>query len=204
MAAVLGGTTHAPLTAIVMLYEMTREPRIILPVMFAVIVSTFGAQLLCRDSIYTLKLRRRGVRFGTLADLTILKRIAASDVMKLAAPVVRREDPLQKLIEIAGETEAVDFVVVDDESVYQGMVMGKDLRTALLQPEAVSLLLVGELMRPSVPTVHPGETLDAVLDKFASSEVDSLPLCNETDSTQIDGLITRQAVMMRYHQELDR
>jgi CBS domain-containing protein len=144
------------------------------------------------------------VRFGTLADLTILRRIAASDVMKLAAPVVRPEEPLQKLIDIAGETEAVDFVVVDDDSVYQGMVMGKDLRTALLQPEAVSLLLVGELMRPGVPTVHPGETLDAVLDKFARSEVDSLPLCNETDSTQIDGLVTRHAVMRRYHQELDR
>jgi CIC family chloride channel protein len=204
MAAVVGGTTHAPLTAIVMLYEITREPKVILPVMFAVIVATFGAQVLCRDSIYTLKLRRRGVRFGTLADLTILRRIAASDVMKLAAPVVRPEEPLQKLIDIAGETEAVDFVVVDDDSVYQGMVMGKDLRTALLQPEAVSLLLVGELMRPGVPTVHPGETLDAVLDKFARSEVDSLPLCNETDSTQIDGLVTRQAVMRRYHQELDK
>ena len=64
MAALVAGTTHAPLTAIVMLYEITREPKVILPVMFAAIVATAGARLLLTDSIYTLKLRRRGVTVG--------------------------------------------------------------------------------------------------------------------------------------------
>ncbi|MGB2987611.1 MAG: chloride channel protein [Phycisphaerae bacterium] len=204
MAALVAGTTHAPLTAIVMLYEITREPKVILPVMFAVIVATAGARFLLRDSIYTLKLRRRGVRVGAVTDLTILRRITVDDVERQAAQSVHPEDPLQTLIDVAGETDAVDFVVVDEHDVYQGMVTGHDVHTALLQPEAVSLLVVGELARAGVPTIGPHETLDIVMDKFARNDVESLPVASPADSTRVEGLITRQAVMRRYQEELDR
>ena len=204
MAAVVAGTTHAPLTAIVMIYEITREPKAILPVMFAAAVATGGAQLLLRDSIYTLKLRRRGVRVGSVTDLTILRRITVADLEQQTAQFVHADDPLQTLIDLAGETDATDFVVVDEQSAYQGMVVGSDVRTALLQPEAVLLLVVGELVRSNVPTVSPHQTLDVVLDKFARSDTASLPVCVSEAGTDITGLITRQAVMRRYHEELDR
>lgn len=204
MAATVAGTTHAPLTAIVILYEMTREPRVILPIMFAAIVATAGAQLLCRDSIYTLKLRRRGIRLGTLADLTILKRITADQVITVPAQFVHPDDGLQKLFQLAEEAEAPDFVVVDDELAYQGMVVAADIRTALLQPEAVPLLVVGELVRPGVPVVRRNETLDSVLDKFVRADVQSLPLASPHDDARVEALITRQALMSRYQEELDR
>jgi CIC family chloride channel protein len=204
MAAVVAGTTHAPLTAIVMLYEITREPKVILPVMFAAIVATAGARFLLRDSIYTLKLRRRGVRVGTLTDLTILRRITVDDVEHDEAQLVHPEDPLQTLIDTAGQTGAVDFVVVDDQGGYLGMVTGQDVRIALLQPEAVALLVVGELVREGIPTVSADETLDAVLDKFARNDVESLPVADSRDDNHVDSLITRRAVMHRYHHELDR
>ena len=203
MAAVVAGTTHAPLTAIVMLYEITREPKVILPVMFAAIVATAGARVMLTDSIYTLKLRRRGVRVGAMADMTVLRRIIVDDVQCRQPTLVHAEDPLQRVIELASQTDAVDFVVVDGDGAYQGMVTGQDIRTALLEPEAVSLLVVAELTRAGVPTVNPYETIDVVLDKFARSDLESLPVANEQDPTHIDRLITRQAVMRRYHEELD-
>ena len=204
MAAVVAGTTHAPLTAIVMVYEITREPKVILPVMFAAIIATAGAQFILRDSIYTLKLRRRGVRIGTATDLTILRRIAVKDVQHQPVYFVNPEDPLQVLIDRAGETDATDFVVVDEQSVYQGMALGSDVHTALLQPEAVSLLVVGDLLRPNVPTVRPSETLDVVLDKFARSDTTALPVAREEDDLRVESLISRRDVMRRYQEELDR
>ena len=84
------------------------------------------------------------------------------------------------------------------------MVVGQDVRTALLQPESVSLLLVGELLRPGVPALRPDETLDVVLDKFAHNDVSSLPVCHPDDGQLVTRLVTRQAVMRRYHEELDR
>jgi len=204
MAAVVAGTTHAPLTAIVILYEITREPKVILPVMFAAIIATAGAQFLMRESIYTLKLSRRGVRLGSVSDLTILRRITVEDVDRLPVQFFQPSDPLQALIDHAGETEAVDFVVVDEHGVYQGMVPGKDVRTALLEPESVSLLLVGELLRPTVPTVTPRETLDVVLDRFAKHDVDSLPVVSADDESRVIGLLSRQAVIQQYQSELER
>ncbi len=202
-AALVAGTTHAPLTAIVILYEITRAPVVILPVMFAAIIATSGAQLMLRDSIYTLKLRRRGVRIGTVTDLTILRRITVEDVETLTPQFVHPEDPLQRVIDLAGETGAIDFVVVDEQGVYQGMLTGHDVHTALLQPEAVLLLVVGELVRAGVPTISPDETLDVVLDRFARNDVESLPVADVADTSHVEGLITRQAVMRRYQEELD-
>ena len=107
-----------------MLYEITREPKVVLPIMLAAIVATAGAQLLFRDSIYTLKLRRRGVRIGSLTDLTLLRRLIADDVPLIPARSVKADDPLQLLIDLAGETNATDFVVVDEKGDYQGIVTG--------------------------------------------------------------------------------
>jgi len=204
MAATVAGTTHAPLTAIVMLYEMTREPRVVLPVMFAAMVALAGARLLCQDSIYTLKLRRRGVRVGSLADLTILRRITVADVDRQPVTFVHVDDPLRRLLDIASESDATDFVVVDSDGKYKGLVCAEDIKTTLFEPEAVDLLVVGELLRPGVPTIPPDETLDVLLDRFSNSDVDSVPICSPHDPTRIEGLVTRRAVIRRYRQELDR
>ena len=128
----------------------------------------------------------------------------------LLNPIVPRQPHVQHAIFdvsrhfLSTDEHAFDFVVVDEREAYQGMVRGRDIRTALLQPEAVSLLVVAELLSPGVPTVKPGETLDIILDKFAGNEVESLPVCRAGDDTYIEGLITRQAVMRRYQEELDR
>lgn len=204
MGALVAGTTHAPLTAIVILYEITREPKVILPVMFAAIISTAGARMLMRDSIYTLKLRRRGVRVGSMSDLTILRRISVEEVEHQSVVFFQPDDPLQKLIDQAGSSESVDFVVVDEHGAYQGLVTGKDIRTALLEPEAVSLLLVGELLRSGVPTVNVRDTLDVVLDRLAHCDVASLPVAALDDPTRVIGLLGRQAVIERYQLELER
>ncbi len=204
MAALVAGTTHAPLTAIVILYELTRQPLVILPVMFAAIVATIGAQLLLRDSIYTLKLRRRGVRMGTLADLTILKRITVEEVEYEAAPIVELHDPLQRLLDRAAELDTANFVVVGDDGCYVGLVVADDIKTALLQPEAVPLLLVDELLRTGVPTVSRSEALDSVLDKFAQAHVPALAVTAAADHSRIEGLITHEVIIARYQQELDQ
>ncbi|NOX58043.1 MAG: chloride channel protein [Planctomycetes bacterium] len=201
MAALVAGTTHAPLTGIVMLYEITRQPRVILPVMFAAIVTTGMAQYFFRESIYTFKLVRRGVRIGRVADMTILKRLVADQVPTVPAPIVAPGAPLQQLLEMAQYHQSPDFVVVDGDGEYVGIVVANDIKTALLQPEAVPLLVVEELARPPVPCIEPTDTLDSVLDKFARLRVNAIPILG-TDK-QISGMITRHAVMDVYQQALD-
>jgi len=204
MAAVVAATTHAPLTGIVILFELTRDYRVILPVMFAAILATAGAQLLARDSIYTLKLRRRGIRLSKGVDMSILRSMTAADLPRQKPVFVSPEQPLQDLLDIAQESDVIDFVVADHHQQYQGMVLADEVRVALLQPEAVPLLLVEELVRKEAPVIYPHETLDVVFDKFARCDADALPLAAGRVDERIVGLITRHGLFNAYHAEFAR
>lgn len=202
MAAVVAGTTHAPLTAMLMLFEITRDVYVLLPIMLAAVVSTVVAQLLARDSIYSLKLRRKGVRVGVAGDWTLLRKILASDAPLVPPVTVHPEEPLQNLLRMAENYRVEDFVVVQGDGMYAGLVTGHDLRTALIEREALPLLVVGEVMRTDLPTISPDETLDVVMGKFSTHDVSSLAVVSGDGSKKVQGLLTRSRLMARYHRAL--
>ena len=201
MAAMVAATTHAPLTAILIVYEVTQSYELILPLMFAAVVSTVVARFVCRDSVYTFKLSRMGVKMGALSDLTVLRRLAPEDVNLQQATIVKHTDSAQELVNLMESQGTSDFVVVDDHNKYCGMVTSEDLRAALVYREAIPLLQVSELQRSDLPTISYEETLDIVLDKFSRSDVESLVLLSAKGG--IEGLITRSQLMKRYQIALD-
>jgi len=204
MAAVVAGTTHGPLTAILMLFEITGHYRVILPIMVAAVIATVVAQRLLPDSIYTIKLRKQGIRIDRLSDHTLLRRIHVRAV-PLAKPIlVEPDEPARRLLELAEQHNAVDFVVVDDRRRYLGMIVAEDLRTTLLQIEALPLLVVGELMRPGIPTTHPDESLDEVMDKFSRHDGDGLAVLDPDADDRVVGVITRSHLMRQYHLALEQ
>lgn len=205
MASVIAGTTFAPLTAILLLFELTREPLVFLPAMLSSIIAAVGSHIWLRDSIYTMRLRQAGVRVGGGRDMTVMRSVPVSAVEITALPVeaIYPSDPLSKLIALHMPRTAPDFVVVDVSGQYQGMVIGEDLRTALVDREAIPLLLVAELLRTDLPTVHLDETLDTVLDKFGQWDVSALCLLAREGDTKPLGLITRANVIRAYNLALE-
>ncbi|TVQ61018.1 MAG: chloride channel protein [Phycisphaerales bacterium] len=203
MAALVAGTTHAPLTAILILFEITRDVYVLLPIMLAAVVATLLAQLLLRDSVYSLKLRRRGVRLGTTMDWTIMRRINARQVQLTPHVGVRLGDPASRLLDIVQRYQVEDFVVLSADGRYAGMVTGRDLRTALIAHEALPLLVVEELTRTDLPTIDPNETLDTVMDKFSGHDVSSLPVVDPDDTSRVLGLMTRARMLQRYQRALE-
>ncbi|MCA9300829.1 MAG: chloride channel protein, partial [Phycisphaerales bacterium] len=206
MAAVVASSTHAPLTAILILFELTRDVYVLLPIMLAAVLAVVVAQLIDRDSIYTAKLRRQGVSVGTARDLTVLRRIHADMVEPVSLPPepIYASDPLSKLITMHATHHVPDFVVTDTDGHYVGMVTGAYIRTALIDREAIPLLLVAELVRTDLPSVHPDDTLDTVLDKFAAFDIACLCMVDRYDPKRPSSIITRSRVMRRYQRELDK
>ena len=204
MAAVVAGATFAPLTAILLLFEMTREPLVLAPIMLAAIVATYTARRLMPDSIYTSKLRRAGILIGTGRDLTLLRRIYVASVSRTPLPPepIYASDPLSKLVTLHAVHSVPDFPVVDAEGRAMGMVTGGDMRTALIDREAIPLLLVAELLRGDLPTVTAEDTLDIVLDQFARHDIASLCMVDPVTGRPVC-LITRRDVMARYQRALE-
>ncbi|HMN97122.1 MAG TPA: chloride channel protein [Phycisphaerales bacterium] len=203
MAAMVGATSHAPLTAILLVYEITRSYEMILPLMLATVISTIVARLLFPDSVYTVKLASLGVRVGGTSDLPLLRRLVACDVPLLDAIVVHPDEPATRLLELTERTGVGDFVVLDRESRYLGMVTGVDLRRALVYREALPLMQVEELMRIDLPTVEVDETLDIVLDRFNRADVHCLVVLEPGSERRVRGVIARSRVLRRYQQSLD-
>ena len=132
----------------------------------------------------------------------MLHRLTVEQVSLEPVSAVTFDTPLQQLLDRIADIGVSDFVVVDTSGRYAGMVVADDIRTALIEREAVPLLVAGEIVRPDLPTVRSTDDLASVLDTFSKYEIARLPVCLATNTDRIIGLISRQALMQRYHQAL--
>src|SRR5690606_20343085 len=155
---------------------LTRDEYVLLPIMLAAVMAVVVAQYLMRDSIYSLKLRRKGVLLGSGTDLSLLRRVTAGDITPGPFIPVYPDDPLTKILDLRDRYRITDFAVCDRGGNYLGMVTSEDLRNALLEREVIPYLLVEELLRRDIPTIDPEETLEGVLEKFSKHHVNSLAL----------------------------
>lgn len=203
MAGMIAATTHAPLTAILLVYEITRSYEMILPLMLAATVATIAARLLFPESVYTAKLASMGITMGGLRDLPVLRRLVATDVPLFDAVIVHPDESAERLVALTERTGVADFVVADRDGRYLGMVTGVDLRQILVYREAMPLMQVEEMTRRDIPTVSPDDTLDIVLGKFASKDVQCLTVLGEGEPARILGVLGRSRVLRRYQQSLD-
>ena len=153
MGAVLAAVVHGPLSAILILFEVTGQRNIILPAMLACVVATGTARMIFPDSVYTLTLKRRGVRIGTGADLTVLRPITVEQLTLEPVTLLPATTPLERLVELTVTTGASDFCVCDSQGEYIGMVVADDLKTVArdVDREAIPLLLVSR--RPDAATI---------------------------------------------------
>lgn len=205
MAAVLAGTSHAPLTAIILLFEITRDAYVLLPIMLAAVVATIVAQLMMRDSIYTHALRARGLLLGSTLDTTMLRKLTARDIDAGPHTPVHPNEPITKLLELRDQYRINDFVVTDTEQRFLGVVTGDDLRHVVLAPDAAPYMTVDELLRKDFPVIEPDETLDVAMEKFGKHLVASLPLVeggSGPNARRVTGLITLARLMACYQKAL--
>jgi chloride channel protein, CIC family len=202
MGAVLAAVVHAPLAAILILFDVSQTPATILPAMLASVVAAGSARLIFPDSIYSLSLRRRGVRVGTGSDLTLLRRLTVEQVELEPVVAIAMSSSLERLLQLTAETGAADVVALNPDGTYAGMVSSDDMRTALWQRDAIPLLTVGELVRPEVPVVRSTDDLATVLATFSGFDVSRLPVCVPARSDRVIGMVSRSALMRRYHRAL--
>jgi CIC family chloride channel protein len=202
MGAVLAAVVHAPLTAILILMDLTGDYHLALPAMLATVIATGMARRIFPDSIYTVALRDRGIRVGGSADHMLLRRISLEQIQLDPAVTLAPTDPFQRALDLSSQLRVSNFPVLDKQGYYIGMLVEDDINLALLERDAVPLLLVGELTRSEIPFVRNTDDLGRVLDIFSRHDVDHLPVCLSQAPGKIIGLISRGGLMRAYHERL--
>jgi len=197
MAAVFAGAARAPITAILILFEMTRDYRIILPLMFATVISTMLAQWLEEESIYTLKLKRRGIDVHARKDANLMRGILVHEAMTPLArlPTVPPTTKLSELARLFRETGHHGLLVLQADRELYGVVTLTDLERALPQGEEVT---VADICTRDVLTAFPDETLDEALRRFGALDVGRIPIVDRQNPRRVLGVLRRSDIVQAY------
>jgi CIC family chloride channel protein len=197
MAAVFSGTARAPITAIIMLFEMTMDYRIILPLMIAVVISTIVARSIKRDGIYTTKLMRRGIDIGQLEQSSPLKGIKVGEVMEKNFPSVLPTLTVNELINRLRRSEYNGLPVVNDEGELVGMVTDSDVEAALSRGDFTDLT-VDDIAVKSLIVAYPDEYVHDVFVKLGAREVGRIPVVERENPKHMLGVLRRRNILQAY------
>jgi CIC family chloride channel protein len=202
MGAVFAGATHASMTAVIMMFEMTGDYEIILPLMLAVITSTLVSRVLLRGAtIYTLKLTRRGVQLQRGRDVDVLESVHVEEAMSEPTPVAP-ETTVEELMELFLRTNRHGFPVLDRGRLV-GIVSITDLREAMVS-DRTEELHVSDLMTESLITVYPEHTLQEALRRMGPRDLSRLPVVSREDPQRLLGILRRNDVVRAYNLSLAR
>lgn len=206
MGAVVAAGTHAPITAIIMIFEMTNDYKIILPLMIACIVATLLASYLHKESIYTLKLKRRGIDIHEGKEVNVLRAIPVKKVMSTTAELVKTNTTFEELYRRMSESQHRSFFVVDQENNnLQGIISFDHIRRLLAEyGDVKTFVLAVDLMDPVFPRIRPDDSLDVVMKHFSGRVFDELPVVSPEVETVVVGSIRFQTVMEAYNREIVR
>jgi CIC family chloride channel protein len=197
MAAVFAGAARAPVTAIVIMFEMTLDYRIMLPLMFATAVATLLAARFEPESIYTLKLVRRGIDFlgqrsGRLPTMSVAE--AMTPLNK--AGVVEEDMSVDELRRYFQESGRRGAMVLDAEGQLTGIVTLRDLERALVAdrgPEKVADIRTAEVI-----TAFADEGLDEAIKQAGMLEVGYIPVVTRDQPRMPVGILVRSDIIRAY------
>ena len=205
MAAVLAGAVHAPLTAILLLFEMTGDYHIILPLMFAVVVSMLTSQALQRESAYTLALTRKGIRLERGRDVDVMESVTVGEVMLHETVTLPLHFPVSALADKVIQTGRHGFAVLDEDGHLFGIVSVEDYRRATSgEWGPLEQLTVGDIATRDVITVFPDETVGTALRRMAPRDLSRLPVVARDDPRRLLGVVRRSDIVRAYDVALTR
>ncbi len=201
LAAFLGACTHAPLTAIFLLFETTGSYEIALPALVTVILALIVASTIEPESIDTLGLARAGTSLEPPRE-QIMDLIPVASAFDETFEPIRADAPLSEVLRIMGEGTGTHFPVLDGDGRLLGMVSLHGVRAVLLDPDTATTRTAAELCDPYVPTVTPETSLGQALGRMEEDDREELPVVSSDDPKRVLGLLSRADVIRAYNRAL--
>lgn len=199
MASVFAGAARAPFTAILIVFEMTDDIRLIVPLMAGVIISLIVSQKLQKESIYTLKLARRGIRLIKGRDVDVMETVRVEEVMTKQPATVSLNMPVKDLANEFIRTGRHGFVVLDLEGNLFGVVSIEDYRRVISsESDLVEKLLVRDIATKDVVTVFPDESVGAAMRRMAPRDLSRLPVITRENPRRVVGVVRRNDIVRAY------
>ncbi|SFM85460.1 chloride channel protein [Methanolobus profundi] len=200
MGAVFAGTSRAPLASILILFELTRDYNMILPIMLACVVSNVISSSINSESIFTEGLHRRGFTIRKGREVDIMEDLLVRDAMKHNVQTVSENKNVGALVALMQSSRHAGFPVLDQNGKLCGIVTLKDVRDKVGHDELEKT--INEIASKDVEIAFPDESLNTVLKRLAAKDIGRLPVVSRSDSSKLLGIITRSDIVKLYDKKI--
>lgn len=201
MGAVLGGINSIPISAILIIFEMTKDYSFILPLMLAVVASTMVMQISLKKSVHEKHLESQGYRISTSKEALLLRSIIVQEVMKRDVILIPEDTPLPKLISLLMESKYGTFYTVSKEGNIVGKITDSEIRPIIMEYEHLrEVLIARDIASKNIVTVNPTDDLDYVMRLFENNDSDEFPVADK-DNGKIIGVVRKEDVISAYNRE---
>ena len=201
MGVIVAGTIHAPLSALLIIFEVTADYKIILPLMLGTVTSTLVSRWLKKDSIYTMKISLFSNRIADGRNQDILQTHHIQSIVNENAPAILDKTNFDQILSTLMSSRYNSFPVVDSQNKVIGVIAMRDLRPVLFDRELAPLLLATDVMSENIFVAQADESLGSALDKMEISDAEILPVVDSTENMIYKGVISREDIIKQYRKE---
>jgi CIC family chloride channel protein len=198
MGAFVAGVTHAPITAILIIFEMTGNYKIILPMMITAILSTIVASSLKSGSIYTIKLLRRGVNISKGLEQNILKSMKVRQIMEKNVVTVPEGMPLVSLISTFKVKNVSYLHMVNKENDLTGIISFRDIRPLLEEEQVNFLIIAKDVATTDLVIVGQDDNIQVAMSLMGKRGIAQLPVTGGSNGRKILGTLREKDVIAAY------
>jgi CIC family chloride channel protein len=200
MGAVLAAVVHAPLAAILIIFELTLDHTVVVPAMLGSVIATAVSRQLFIDSIYTVGLRRRGLHPEAGSVNERLRQMSLEHLLLEPASFVQTDTSVEALGRQVSEHEKPLLIVVEAESrEYRGIILSADIVPASLEPSTASWLTAHDLMRANVRPLRHDDDLFTALERMTRDDLPAMPVALQGQSHRIIGIVSQSMILRVAH-----
>lgn len=202
MAAMMTGVIRAPITAVLLLFELTNDYNLILPIMLVVAICLIVVEQFAPDGIYQHGLARKGIRLSRGRDIDLMQTITVREAMS-DPHVVSSELPAQSLDALFDEHNTHGLIVIDDLGLLYGIVTTQDLARAG-ETDQLANAKVGDICTRDVLTITPDMPIADALRLIGGRDFGRIPVVAPDAPRHMIGILRRRDIMRAYDMAIQR
>ena len=201
MGGLMAGMTRAPLLAVLMIFELTQNTAVLLPMLVVSVAAMLSARAFEGESPYVQSLRSAGIVWEKTPEATAMSTLRVSDILRTDVKLLPRTTRFSEVVKTFLETRSLYLYIGDSEGRLVGVIDLHDVKTRFADPQLSDLVIAGDLVS-EIPFVTPDEPLTSVNEKLWFRDLGQLPVVDGAETRRFLGIVTRRDLLGAFDHEV--
>ncbi len=202
MGGFLAAATHAPMTGIFLLFEITSSYQVIVPIMLTCVIGVTICRRIHRYSLETYDLARNGIDLEAGKERNVMKSLLVGEVMSREPAAVAESMTLREFAQFIATHKETNFPLVNQSGELTGILSVQDFLGVVFEEDLLDLVVVKEIATQNVITAHEDEDIDQAMRKIGYRNIEQLPVVDRETHRRLIGILSRRDIISAYNRAL--